>query len=78
MNKNVEIIFPFAENKEATVMFFLKVFVVLRELNLDDVFKEKRKFEAGEDLVIPISEVNLATVEQSMQSLGYVYKILYR
>lgn len=78
MHKNVEIIFPFTENKEAEILFVAKIFVSLNEMSLEDVPKEIQKFRRGEDIAVLINEKSLSLVEEWMQMKGYFYKVAYR
>ncbi|SIT25048.1 hypothetical protein SAMN05421788_106231 [Filimonas lacunae] len=78
MYKSIEIIFPFAENQKANIVFVTKLFVSLREISLEEGRNESLKFLEKNDLVIPISEVNLAEIESYLQSFGYKYRVVHK
>lgn len=78
MKKNVELIFPFAENKKANILFVVQIFVAVKEIDLKEGKIMMEKFQDEEDVIIPISEGSLARIEAYLGSFGYVYKVVYK
>lgn len=78
MDKDVEIIFPFVENKDVRIINVTHIFWTLMELTVKESLEESHKFKMGEDLTFLINSKNLAEVEKSMQAGGYFYKVAYR